>query len=130
MDLPVLVDSNIYIGMFRKNCDPISELLRHVSETDLATCGIVRVEVVRGLKALRDRQRITAFFDVLQNVPTDNRLWEETTELAWTLDRRGWVIPAPDILIAASALRIGATILTQDNHFVNIPGLRVRRWDF
>lgn len=130
MDLPILVDSNIYIALFRENRDPIAELLEHVSQTDLAICGMVRVEVLRGIKIPRVRERLSAFFDVLQNVPTDNRLWEETAELAWTLDRRGWIIPAADLVIAACALRIGATVLTQDQRFQKVPGLRVRNLDF
>ncbi len=71
---------------------------------------------------------ITAFLSVLQNVPTDNRLWEETSELAWELDRKGWVIPALDIVIACSAKRIGAAVLTTDKHFEKIPGLAVQKW--
>ena len=58
-------------------------------------------------------------------VPTDNRLWESTEELLWQLDRQGKVVPAIDALIAESAKRVGAVILTLDSHFQMIPGIIV-----
>jgi predicted nucleic acid-binding protein len=58
-------------------------------------------------------------------VPTDNRLWESTGELLWQLDRQGKVVPAIDALIAESAKRVGAVILTLDSHFQMIPGIIV-----
>jgi predicted nucleic acid-binding protein len=58
-------------------------------------------------------------------VPADNRLWEATDELLWQLDRQGKVVPAIDALIAESAKRVGAVILTLDSHFQMIPGIIV-----
>jgi predicted nucleic acid-binding protein len=63
--------------------------------------------------------------DVMCNVPSDNHLWVEATDLAWQLDRKGLVIPGADVVIAASALRIGAAVLTTDAHFQQIDRLRV-----
>ena len=56
-------------------------------------------------------------------VRTDNRLWESTEDLLWQLDRKGIVVPVIDALIAESARRIGAVILTLDSHFQLIPGI-------
>jgi len=58
-------------------------------------------------------------------VPTSNRIWQNATEMAWSLDRKGKVLPAQDILIAAHALKFGGGILTADRHFLDIPGMRV-----
>lgn len=86
------------------------------------------MEVLRGIQITRIRDGLSGFFDVLQNVPTDNGLWNEAAMLAGELDRAGHILPAQDILIAASALRIGAVVLTGDAHFQHIPGLRVQTW--
>ena len=56
-------------------------------------------------------------------VPSDNRLWNATEELLWQLDRQGIIVPVTDALIAESAKRIGAVILTLDPHFQQIPGV-------
>lgn len=123
MDRPVLVDSNVYIKLLRERKDPARELTRRYSTVDLVTCGMVRLEVFRGVKGKKVYNRLGEFFDVMLNVPTDNRLWEEAAELGWKLDREGKVIPATDIVIAASALRIGAIVFTYDRHFDVVPGL-------
>ncbi len=127
MESAVLVDSSFFIELLQKGSDPGTELLRRVELLDLATCGMVRVEVVRGISAPKLRTRVEDFMSVMMNVPTDNELWAEATEIAWQLGREGWTMPAADILIAASAFRINAAVLTLDKHFDAIPGLKVYR---
>jgi len=123
--LTVLVDSNIYIGLLRRRLDPAAELGGWIGDGNLATCGMVRVEVERGLKIKKLRRRIAAFFDVMIMVPTSTIIWQETADLAWQLDRAGGTLPAQDLLIAVSAMKLDGVILTDDGHFEAIPGLRV-----
>lgn len=123
----VLVDSNVYIDLLRAGRDPVATLYDWAAERDqsLAICEMVRLEVLRGIKALKARQRISSLMDVMVNVPSDNRLWKAATDLAWNMDREGLVIPGPDLVIAASALRLGAIVMTSDAHFSRVGGLRV-----
>ena len=125
MPSPVLVDSSVFITLLKTRRDPGIELLSRLDLTDLATCGMVRLEVIRGLGIPRARRRMDAFFDVMQNVITDNQLWEDACELGWKVTRQGNNMPAQDIIIAACALRAKAAVLTYDGHFDAIPGLRV-----
>lgn len=121
----ILVDSNVFIALLKRGRDPASLLLDWAGNRNLATCGMVRLEVLRGITLQKSHQNTSAFFDVMINVPSNNRLWEEAAELAWKLDRRGTVIPGTDVVIAASALRLGAAILTSDRHFQHVPGLEM-----
>lgn len=121
----VLVDSSVYIRLLRRRTDPARALTKAFDTLDLVICGMVRVEVLRGVKAEKVKARLAAFMDVMINVPTDNRLWEETQELAWALDRGGLTLPAQDLLIACCARRVGADVLTLDGHFSHIPKLRL-----
>jgi predicted nucleic acid-binding protein len=50
-------------------------------------------------------------------------LWRKVSELGWKLGRKGKWPPATDITIAACALRIGATLISPDAHFIDVPGL-------
>lgn len=125
MESVVLVDSCVLIGLLREGRDPAVELSGRAPETDLATCGMVRLEVIRGLAAPALRRAVEDFMNVMRYVPTDNRLWEAAAAQAWELDRQGIVLPAQDILIACCARRIDAAVLTWDKHFVRIPNLRV-----
>jgi predicted nucleic acid-binding protein len=95
---------------------------------------MVRVEVLRGIKSPNAYRRLNDFMDVMVNIPTTNRLWDEAAALGWKLDRKGLVIPGADVIIAASALSIGAAVLSSDAHFQRIEGLRViappKEWFF
>lgn len=125
MNAPVLVDSNVYIGLLRRGLDPAEILHAWIGNGDLATCGMVRLEVERGLRLEKIRRRLGAFFDVLINIPTSNKIWEQAADLASTLDRSGITLPAQDILIATCAQEIGASVLTDDRHFEEFTGLQV-----
>ena len=123
----VLVDSNVYIGLLRAKKDVVATLYQweELYGVNLVICGMVRLEVLRGMKSLKAFQSISSLMDVMINVPADNRLWTEATELGWNLDRNGGTIPGADIVIAASALRSGSIVMTSDAHFSKIEGLKV-----
>jgi predicted nucleic acid-binding protein len=121
---PVLADSSFYIRLLRERQDPLRALALAAATGDAAVCGVVRCEVGRALRPPSLRQRFHAFWDVMINVPTDNHLWEDVEQTLWNLDRQGVVLPLTDVVIACCAQRIGAVILTYDNHFNQIPGVR------
>ncbi len=123
----VLVDSNVYIDLLNARKDVVAVLVDWAEERDrnLAICGMIRLEVLRGVKSLKAFQRLSSLMDVMINIRTDNNLWTEATDLAWSLDRKGKIIPGPDAIIAAAALRTGSMVMTSDKHFSLIEGLRV-----
>jgi predicted nucleic acid-binding protein len=121
---PVLIDSSYYIAEARQGRNPLRLLAYLAVDRDLVVCGIIRCEVGRGLRELRVRQAYTQVWDVMINVPTDDKLWAATEQLAWELDRGGVMLPIQDVLIACSAARAGAVVLTQDKHFTRIPGCK------
>jgi predicted nucleic acid-binding protein len=125
MDVPILVDSSVYIRLLRQRLDPVAVLFEHYDTVNLVTCGMVRLEVMRGVRVPRARERLEAFMSVMQYVQADDRLWREATDLAWRMDRLGQPIQATDAVIAASALRLGASVLTLDSDFQRVPGLHV-----
>jgi len=122
---PVLVDSSYYIDRLRQRKPLMRELQAIASNRSLATCGAIRGEVGRGIREPGARKLLHQVWSTMLYVPTDNRLWESTEELLWQLDRQGKVVPAIDALIAESAKRVGAVILTLDAHFQMIPGIIV-----
>ncbi len=64
-------------------------------------------------------------FETMISVDIDNTTWDETAHLAWTLDRRGVVLPLTDLVIACCAMRAGATVISSDEHFKQIPDLAI-----
>jgi len=121
---PVLVDSSWYINIGKNGGDPLRLLAAVALVRDVATCGIVRCEVARGLKSPKALRLFQSAWDVMLYVPTDAGLWTDVESTVWQLDRTiGGALPLADIVIACCARRIGAVVLTFDQHFQKIPGI-------
>ena len=86
---------------------------------------MVVLEVCRGRSNPNLLKRFQERFAIMLYIAAGNSVWERAAQLAWSLDRQGIVLPAPDLLIAACALQAKAAVLTADAHFHSIPGLRV-----
>ena len=121
----VLVDSCVFIHLLNAGEDPAEILGKWAGDRTLLICGMVRLEVLRGISYPKTHRQISRFMDSMSDVETNNELWQSSADLAWKLDRSGKGIAAPDILIAASALSVAASILTFDRHFNRIDGLKI-----
>ena len=121
----VLVDSNYYIGRLRADLDPFAELDATGERWEPMTCGMVMLEVLRGIRHPQDYTHYCKTFEVMTCIATTSRIWASATDLLRGLSRRGLTIPPQDAIIAASALSVGAPVLTFDQHFSHIPGLIV-----
>lgn len=132
MESEVLIDSNVFIDLMRFRGDPAPWLYQWAGTRNLAICGMIRVEVLRGVKSLKAYQGLNDFMNVMVNIRSSDKLWDDAAALAWKLDRQGLVIPGTDVVIAASAMSIGAAVMTSDAHFSRIQGLKVlsppRQW--
>ncbi len=125
MAAAVLVDSNYYIRRLKTDGDPLLELEQMAHRLEFVTCGMVVMEVCRGLQFEPQRRRYRSAFNVMSCIPTTSRIWDLATDIALVLDRRGTPIPPQDSLIAAHALQAGAALLTFDKDFNRVPGLTV-----
>ncbi len=123
--LPLLVDSSIYIEHLRAGEDVRQLLLPHLNNAMLYHCGVVRVEVLRGMKSPRMRDGMEDFFDIVPEVPCDARVWREISRLGWELGRKGKWPPATNLAIAVCAMGVNAIVATLDAHFADIPKLQV-----
>ena len=121
----VLIDSNFYINHLKFRRNPFLELAAAGADWELFTCGMVMMEVLRGVRDPRQFAKIEASFLLMNFIPTSNPVWTKARQLAWQLDRAGIIIPAQDYLIAACALQTGLAVLTADAHFRRMPGLTV-----
>lgn len=122
-----LVDSSKFIDWMRGGKSPTRILQPFLMAGQIKTCGIVRVEVIRGAIKQAVREELTALFDVIPEIPLSSAICKRTTDLAWALDRKGQILPVSDLLIASCALHASASVVTVDPHFDSIPGLHVRR---
>lgn len=117
----------MYIPLLLRGIDPAQEFSVLAKEEDIATCGVVRCEIIRGMRTPKARRALSAYLDCLLYVPTLNNIWEAAEEILWTCGRAGHTIPLTDAVIAACAIKAGAAVLTLDKHFSQIEGLTVLR---
>ena len=120
-----LVDSAAYIDLMRAGEDPRQVLAPLLRAGLLYNCGVVRAEVLRGIRVEKHYAQMEQFFDIVPEIPADARLWRSVSHLGWELGRRGKWPPVTDLAIAAATLRIRATLVSPDAHFRDVPGLRV-----
>jgi predicted nucleic acid-binding protein len=122
---PILVDSSYYITLARIREDPLRRLEEHRSyfDYDFAICGIVWMEVLRGRSDVYVRERYERFFQTAIFLNLSPGAWERVARLTWELDRKGVILPATDLAIAACAMEHDVPVLTFDRHFRHIPGL-------
>jgi len=121
----VLIDSNFYITHLRAGRNPFRELASAAGNWELFTCGMVMLEVLRGVRDPWQLAKLESAFSLMSCIPTSDLVWVSARQLAWELDRRGIILPAQDHLIAACALKADLALLTADGHFRQIPGLTV-----
>lgn len=125
--LPILIDSNIYILLLRRRLDPVAVLLEHYDTLNLVTCGMVKLEVLRGVREPAVLKNLGDFLDIQQYVSADHRLWSEAVNLVRRTEETGHALQSPDAVIAAAALRKQAIILTHDHDFSHVPGIQTLR---
>ena len=121
----VLIDSNFYINHLKFGRNPFRELAAAGDDWEFFTCGMVMMDVLRGVRDPRQFAKIEASFLLMKSLPTSNPVWTTARQLAWQLDRTGIIIPAQDHLIAACALKADIAVLTADGHFQHFAGLQV-----
>lgn len=121
----ILVDASIYIDWIQAQKDPILMLRPWLELDRVLSCGVIRCEVLRGIRLSKIHRRMSDLFDVLIEVPTDDIIWKTTAFMAHHLDRQGTVLPLTDLIIASCALQTESLLVTRDDHFRHVPTLRL-----
>jgi tRNA(fMet)-specific endonuclease VapC len=84
----------------------------------VATTGIVLQEVLQGTRTERDLNLLRARLGRLPFLRADKETHVDAARLYRKALERGWVIPAADAPIAATALAHGVALLTTDHGHV------------
>lgn len=134
----LILDSSVAIGAERRG-ETVERLIQRVvdatGDQDAALSAVGVAELVHGIyraETVERRALRESFVEKLLSAVTVYPLTTEAAKLAGKLDaeqqRRGVVIPFADLLIGATALSLGYSVLTVNSrHFTQIPGLPVVR---
>lgn len=126
-----LPDTNAFSRYFRGRDNALAEQMV-ASFPQLRLSPLVLAELEYGAVksgVARHRQRID---QLLLDVPVEPFIAEDSVRygrLRALLERRGEIIGAIDLLIAAQALRLDAIIVTHNTaEFARVPGLKIEDW--
>lgn len=119
-NLPVVVDTSVWVNVFKGIATQSSIFLKtNVNEISIATCPIILLEVLQGLKSEHDAVKIKAYFDTfirLNNEPYELAL--EAAKLYRSLRKKGITIrKSNDCLIAVYAIENEIALLHDDKDF-------------
>jgi len=120
-----LLDSNFFIAILRRGGDPFNVLEDYVALFEFAVCGMVRMEVLRGIRQPKLLESVREGFSRLIWLPIRESTWDLSSEILKELEKTGRPIPVQDVVIAACAVEAGAAVVTHDTHFRRIDGLEV-----
>lgn len=126
----ILLDTNAYVRFLRGD----EKVMAYLAQADTVYMSVfVLGELFAGFKAGGKERNNKQILERFLLKPTVTVL-EATTETAdifglimTTLRKSGNLIPVNDVWIAAHVLETGSILLTYDDHFTVIPGLRL--WD-
>ena len=99
---------------------------------NLCISTVTEAELIFGVKRLPGTHRLTemvlGFIGGVDVVPFDRAAAESYGLLRAEMQRIGKSLTALDMLIAAHALSLGATLVATDAAFRHVPGLAVEDW--
>lgn len=128
-----MLDTNICIYIMKHHPPKVRAKLHTISPRDILISGIVLAELWHGVKKSAQKERNEASlsefleFCEIQNWPSEAA--PLYGEIRVTLEQKGRIIGANDLLIAAHALYMDATLVTNNTEeFKRIPRLSVENW--
>lgn len=127
-----LLDTNIVSDLVRHPQGSIAEHIRRVGEAQVCTSIIVAAELRYGAEK-KGSQRLTAQLEAvlgaLDVVPFEMPADTTYGLIRSRLERAGQPIGGNDLLIAAQAVALGCTIVTDnESEFARIDGLPQENW--
>ena len=128
----VLLDTNICVYVIRKRPEAVFRRLSGTAGRAVAISVITAFELEIGaLRAQGHRysEAVRQFLREFLVLPLEDSARAAYGRLRTELERRGEKIGAHDMLIAAHAMALGATLVTNnEKEFSRVKGLRIENW--
>jgi predicted nucleic acid-binding protein len=129
----ILVDTSVWVRYLRRGADP--DLIRQVQgwlgARQVATTGIIKMELLPASRTEAEFQRLCVTLDALEHLMPDDAIWSAAARNGFSLRRSGIIVPTTDLLIATVAQHAGARLAHWDRHFeLMAPHLALRTISF
>jgi predicted nucleic acid-binding protein len=114
-----LIDTSSWIEALREDGDPavrqrVADLL---SQGRACLCDMILLELWNGARGDYERGQLAKLEKGVLLLPTDDRIWSFSRELARSCRSGGVTVPATDLIVYACAKTHGTTLEHNDDHF-------------
>jgi len=127
-----LLDANILSDLIRNPHGEVAAQIREVGADEVCTSIVAASELRYGAvrkQSGRLSQKVDELFRTIPVLPLDEPADAVYGEMRVKLERKGRPIGANDMFIAAHALALGYTLVTDnEREFRQVPGLRIENW--
>ncbi len=127
-----LLDTNICVYAIRHRPEQVFRRLSGSAGELVALSVVTAFELEIGALRAQGRgysEAIRKFLEVFPVLPLEDSAREAYGRLRTSLERQGERIGAHDMLIAAHAIAVGATLVTNnEKEFRRVKGLRIENW--
>jgi len=128
-----MLDTNICIYLIKRRPAWVRDRFTRLEPGNVLLSSIVLAELMHGVErsARREQNRaaLEMFLMPLDIAPFDDAAAARYGEIRARLEAKGCVIGGNDLFIAAHALSLGVTLVTNnEREFARVPGLRLENW--
>ena len=128
-----MLDTNIASYAMKKSNQAVLRRLAIASVEDVCLSAISKAELCYGIaispNQARDEERLRLFLQYVTIEDFPDEAAEHYGSIRAELKIRGQIIGSNDMLIAAHALYLGLTLVTNNiREFSRIPGLKLENW--
>lgn len=129
-----LLDTNACIRLLNRSSSALSQRFRDTPPSRVRLCAVVKAELIYGArksqKSAENLQKIKRFFAPIKSLPFDDACAEQAGQIRAELESNGTPLGPMDLLIAATALQFGATLVTHNTgEFCRVAGLNLEDWE-
>jgi tRNA(fMet)-specific endonuclease VapC len=128
-----MLDTNICIYIIKRKPQVVIERFLQTEISQIGISAITLSELLFGVskssKPDQNKIALTQFIAPLEIMPYDDQAAQCYGDLRAYLERQGKPIGSLDMLIAAHALSLNSTLVTNNQkEFIRIPDLKIENW--
>jgi len=110
----ILTDTSVVIVYARGKDAKLNALMPTLP---LAICGVVRAELLCGVRDAAHRGHLLSLLSPFQHIPIAEAIWDAVDDNLARLRLNGLTVPFPDLIIATLAIESGIEVWARDAHF-------------
>lgn len=127
------LDTNTCVDLLRNKSDKMAEKLRSRKPSDFVIPTLVYAELLFGAAISRkpdeNRSKIEKLIEPFAFIAFDRRAAKFYADIRKSLQKSGTLIGPNDLVIAATVIAHGATLVTNNTkEFIRVPGLQTENW--